>query len=251
MLRSSLPIAKTLNESASGIRMNDDSAKNALNAILGSAGIAAAAITFTPVLSAVIPKSLGIKVIASSSAAIGGSIIISAMALSSMTPEFSSVTYNSSYTNQDVAVTVNMKEDYDLNSIYCFDSNGNNVNISYAEAKTYQIDIPFNGDYTIVADGANGKSVSYDFSVSCIDKSGPALDNYSSSDDSITVHFYDEMGKVDFNSVYGIGEDGSSISPTRIDASSGNAVFAIPDQNFTIYVSDSLGNVSSHYVSIQ
>jgi len=245
-----LPIAKTLKESSAGISMDPDKAYAALAGIFAGAGITAS-VAFNPASSALLYKAFSIKVISAAASAIGATAVIGTIAFSTVTPSFEQVSFPDTYTGEDVSVTVDVSHTSVLDSLYCVGPDGSIINASSASGGTYTLDIPENGTYTIIAKGSNGKSSSYDFTVDCIDKDGPILGNYSSSDDSLVVYFHDAQGSVDFSSIYGEAEDGSRILPLSVDESSGSVTFSLPKEDFTIYVSDTLGNVSANRVTVK
>jgi len=244
-----LPISKTLKESSSGIIMDSDKAYAALAGIFAGAGISSA-VAFHPASSALLYKAFSIKIISATASAIGATAVISAIAFSSVTPSFRQVSVPDAYTGQDVAVTVDMEHSSFLDSLYCIAPDGSIINADSAGSGTYTLDIPENGSYTIVASGNNGKTASYDFTVDCIDKDGPVLGNYSATDSSIVVYFHDAQGSVDYSSIYGEAEDGTRILPSSVDESAGSVTFDLPKEDFTIYVFDTLGNVSANRVTV-
>lgn len=245
---SNFSISKALRESSRDVCMDKDKAHAVLSAVLSGAGLSTA-VLFVPSPSVILPKAISIKIAASASA-LGASAVIGMMTFSSLAPSFRNVNIPDTYTNQNIEIVADIDHSSLLDSVYCVSPDGATINATRSSDGSYIVYIPVNGTYTLFAKANNGKTSSFDFTVDCIDKDGPVLGNYQTTADSIMIHFSDSLGSVDFTSIYGKASDGSRIEPLSVDPSSGTATFSLLDENFTVYVSDMLGNESTNLVSI-
>lgn len=244
-----LPISATLKESSKGVSMDVNKASEALTNILESAGMSTA-VAFSPALTAYSPKTSHLQAVAASAGVVGASVAASALVFSSLTPDFKEVTFANDLTNKNVEVTLDLDNNSTLSEVYCITPDDAKYYATALGDKKYRLEVVENGTYELVAVGNNGKASSYKFVVDCIDKEGPHLGNYSATEDSLTVHFKDELAGVNFANVYGETASGSRLTPTSVDEKDGSVTFDLPDENFTIIVEDELGNISKNQVTI-
>ena len=100
------------------------------------------------------------------------------------------------------------------------------------------------GPCTAVAAGANGRTVRVDFLVGDGDLSSPVLVESWGENGLVALRLQDPSG-VDWPTLSLTGEDGTSLSPRRVDGAAGVAWFDAPAGRYTLSVCDRLGNRGS------
>lgn len=83
-----------------------------------------------------------------------------------------------------------------------------------------------------------------------VDLTLPLMRDYTSIDGIFTVFVEDSDSGIDYNSVYCVTVGGSHLVSQSFDSITGAVEFAIPDSDFTLYVSDNFGNVQDYHISI-
>ena len=154
------------------------------------------------------------------------------------------------YTNNPVVVTATVEAPLNsIKQVYAVSADSNNV--IYGTMKdddTAYFEIQENGNYTLYAVNSNDETASIEAVVSCIDKEGISIKSYACIDDILNIYIEDNLSGVDYTSVYGEMTDGTKLYPIQTDEAAGSLVFAYPESNFTLYVSDKAGNESAFLI---
>ena len=244
-----LPIAATLKESSKGVSMDTGKAMDVLSGVLASAGMATS-VAFSPAVSAFVPKSFNTQAVTASAGVVGASVAASALVFSSLSPSITNVNFANDITNNNVAVTIDIDHEYALSEVYCIYPDDSRYYAEELGNGKFRIEAGENGDYSVVAVASNGKEETYDFTVDCIDREGPNLGDYTATNDSVKIHFSDNLSEINFDTIQAETVSGQVVEPTEIDMENGSVTFALPEESFVISIEDTLGNVSKSKVNI-
>ena len=109
----------------------------------------------------------------------------------------------------------------------------------------YVIEAKDNGTYQIKARAINGSSAEIKASVEAKDVVPPAIDieNALITSNMLVFSIYDVESEINYDNVYATLEDGTRLTPSYIDKSSGTVQFQINTQGkITVHVEDMEGN---------
>lgn len=149
-------------------------------------------------------------------------------------------------------VTISATIEAPLNSIkqvYAVSDHNNEVVYgTMVDKETAHFEVTANGNYTLYAIGSNDEQTSVRVSVSCIDREIVTLRDYTYTSETVTFYLEDSQSGVDYDSVFGEGPDGSRFYPAQTDSTSGKLVFAFPETDFDLHVSDMAGNKAVFHI---
>lgn len=111
----------------------------------------------------------------------------------------------------------------------------------------YIIDSTNNGTYEINVKSLNGAVVNSYINIETIDSEPPIINtsDASISGGLLSVTISDSQTGINYDNIYGINEDQSTVEPSYIDKASGTVQFKFDDKKkLTIHVEDNYGNSS-------
>lgn len=122
----------------------------------------------------------------------------------------------------------------------------NDTDVPYTKnGDTYIINADENGTYKIVASALNKASSEALATVETKDVIAPTIDleNAVVTGNTLIFSVKDEQSEINYDNLYGLLENGEKISPSHIDAVSGNIQFKIESgKKIIIHVEDTEGN---------
>lgn len=121
-----------------------------------------------------------------------------------------------------------------------------NNEIAYTKlGDIYVVDATNNGSYQITATAINGAKSQVIATLESQDILPPAIDleNAVITSNMLIFSIFDDESEINYDNLYATLEDGTRLTPTYIDKSSGTVQFQItPGQKITVHVEDIEGN---------
>lgn len=78
----------------------------------------------------------------------------------------------------------------------------------------------------------------------------PVMRDHIAQGGIFTAYVEDSDSGINFEEIYGILSDGSTLNLNTFDSTTGYIEFLIPDQDFTLYISDNFGNIQDYIISV-
>lgn len=119
---------------------------------------------------------------------------------------------------------------------------GEEVALLSPGSKLFSADPGGNGTLTITVTLINGQSASQSVHVSGVDCEAPTVVIETYSDDCIRLYVTDELSGVNYETVYGIDENGNKVEPLSMDPETGIIIFPYHKAVIDVYISDMVGN---------
>ena len=118
---------------------------------------------------------------------------------------------------------------------------------------TYTVTANQNGTLMITAVAINGMQSANFADVSILDDTSPSIvdGSCSISGDELTFTVSDTQSGIDYNSVYGIYDDGTVVQPVSVDRESGTIVIPMTSEGIDLYYSDMAGNSLSSHITAE
>lgn len=114
----------------------------------------------------------------------------------------------------------------------------------------YSINVDRNHKYTIYLKGFSKKSKNASINITDIDTLGPKIKNYSVTKDKLRIHFSSDPSGIDYSTIY-LDKNGTSKKPTAINEAKNYVEFTIQEGSYTLYSSDSIGNISENKIIVK
>lgn len=111
----------------------------------------------------------------------------------------------------------------------------------------YAIDAKDNGTYQIIVSSLNKASSNSYINIETVDSEPPKINTSEATitGDTLSVTITDGQTGINYDNVYGINEDQSTIEPSYIDKASGTIQFKFENKKkLTIHIEDMYGNSS-------
>ena len=107
----------------------------------------------------------------------------------------------------------------------------------------YRIHPNANGTLMITVTLANKQYTQHTVAVEGVDVDPPVLVGSQLTDGELEIFFQDDMGAIDFASVYAVDPKGNVVYPLSHDESASSVTFAYPEDYLNIFVADQCGNI--------
>lgn len=109
---------------------------------------------------------------------------------------------------------------------------------------TYKATVSTNGTVEVSVTNLNGMNkTSYD-TVNTIDDAPPVVSEYQRTSESVSMFFEDDQSGVDFTSIYAIGHDGATVTPSLLDEGESFVSFNYTSESLEVHVKDKAGHES-------
>ena len=119
---------------------------------------------------------------------------------------------------------------------------GEEVALLSPESKIFSADPNGNGTLTITVTLINGQSASQSVQVTGVDCKAPTIVVETPTDNCIRLYVTDDFSGVNYETVYGIDEDGNPVQPLSVDPETGIITFPYHKAVLDVYISDMAGN---------
>lgn len=246
-----LPLRSALLESAGTIGMQPQAAFSALTNALSANGMQTN-IQFNPTANCAthIGISAGTIGVAVTSGVVTCAVIGTILVVSLTAPVIESVTVADPYIPVPATITVTMNGSHTLSELYAISSDGRRYNSDLQNSDQHTISVDQNGTYTLYAVGKNKQLTTQTVEVSCLDDLIPVILDYNNTETKIIIQASDTGSGIDYSSIYGVFPNDKKIYPISTDENSGTVVFSLPEEDFTLYMTDLVGNTSKSKVVI-
>ena len=116
------------------------------------------------------------------------------------------------------------------------------LNLVKVGKKSYQATITSNGILDVFMQNFNGMSVSNFEVIDSLDDEAPGITFYDMEEGQLTLVVIDSLSGIDYDSLYATAADGTIVTPTTVDQTTGTVIFPISDSGLTVSIKDLSGN---------
>lgn len=120
--------------------------------------------------------------------------------------------------------------------------NGQNISVYETDVNHYTIQPTQNGKLEIVVTLKNHQYSTLTYDVSGVDIKSPVLVSDETKNGKLILHVSDAESGVDYESIYAMDLDGSTIEPVSYDEEKNYVAFSSPKSSMNIFIPDKSGN---------
>ena len=157
-------------------------------------------------------------------------------------PEITAVKMPSGWQTDRVSLDVTVKSTLPISEIYAEKKGGTAYKAIPQGKNQYKINVPENGDYTVILKASNGKTASRRTQVSCMDTICPEAKLIKKEDLRIWLSFIDRESGMDYSAICCISDSGIITRPSSVDKKTGTVVFDLTEEDQRLVYSDLSGN---------
>lgn len=115
------------------------------------------------------------------------------------------------------------------------------IEMDKVDSKTYETTVYSNGTIAAGMTNKNGMSKIVYETVDCIDDAPPTITEADSATGFVSMYVDDSQSGVDYNSIYAVKSDGTTITPSLVDEGEALVVFEYDTPEIEVHVSDKVG----------
>ena len=118
------------------------------------------------------------------------------------------------------------------------------LDMQQLDSKTFYGEVDHNGAIEFTMENFNGNVMSSVEYVDSLDDQPPVIEESSMENNILVITVSDSQSGVNFDSIYALTADGSTVQPLYIDRENAHVSFQMREDGLTIHISDMLGNES-------